>query len=453
MVLMQSSIWQKTGKLKPWVWGSATVGFLGASAIAYLTFYTQPAPEINLEKDTILVKAQNLPLQVKANGVVQPVRKINVSPKEPGKIVELLVREGDRVAAGQIIARMDNEQVLAQVGEYRGVLARTEAELAQRLAGNRPEEIAKAKAEVIRYQAQLREARSRFQIATERLNRRRSLAEQGALSRDALTESLTEEVNAKDNLAQIQASLMVARQELIQQRQGARVEEIAQSRAQVAEAISQLQVYQIQLANTLVRAPFAGVITRRFTDVGDFITPTTSASTSDGATSASIAELSSGLEVEAKVPEASIARIKLNQTVAIRTDSYPDQVFRGRVRLIAPRALQENNITSFRVRVSLQTGLALLKSGMNTKLAFMGQSIRRALVVPLAAVVTQKEGQKGVWLVNSEGETRFKTIQLGAESGDQAQILTGLKAGDRVLLSPPVNQPIPGVDNTEGTGL
>jgi HlyD family secretion protein len=450
---MQSSIWQKTGKLKPWMWAGGTVGFLGAGAIAYLTLYAQPTSEINLEKDTILVKAQNLPLQVKANGVVQPVRKINVSPKESGKIVELLVREGDRVESGQAIARMDSQQLQAQVGQYRGVLARTQAELAQRLAGNRPEQIAKAQAEVIRYQAQLRAARSRLQIATERLNRRRSLAEQGALSRDTLTESLTEDLNARDNLSQLQASLMVAQQELMQQRKGDRVEEIAQSRAQVAEASSQLQVYQTQLANTLVRAPFAGIITRRFTDVGDFITPTTSASTSDGATATSIAELSSGLEVEAKVPEASIARIKLNQTVAIRTDSYPEQVFQGRVRLIAPRALQENNVTTFRVRVSLQTGLALLKSGMNTKLAFMGQSIQGALVVPLAAVVTQKEGQKGVWLINRQGETRFKTIQLGSESGDQAQILAGVKTGDRVLLSPPVNQPIPGVDNTEGTGL
>lgn len=92
------------------------------------------------------------------------------------------------------------------------------------------------------------------------------------------------------------------------------MEEIAQSRAQVSEAVSQLQVYETQLENTLVRTPFAGIITRRYTDVGDFVTPTTSASTSDGATSASIAELSSGLEVEAKVPEASIARIKLVQS-------------------------------------------------------------------------------------------------------------------------------------------
>ncbi len=450
---MQSLIGQKTGKLKRWIWAGTTVGCLGAGAIAYLTLTEHSAPELNLAKDTVLVKIQALPLQVKANGIVQPVRKINLSPKEPGRIVELLIREGDQVAAGQAIARMDSQQVQAQVSQYRAGLAKAQAELSQRLAGNRPQEIAKAQAEAIRYQAQLREARSRLQIVTERLKRRRSLADQGALARDALTETLTEEVSAQDNLSQVQAGLLVAQQELSQQRQGARSEEIAQARAQVAEATAQLQVYQTQLADTVVRAPFAGIITRRFTDLGDFITPTTSASTSDGATSASIAELSSGLEVEAKVPEASIVRIKPNQTVQIRSDSYPERVFVGRVRLIAPRAIQENNVTSFRVKVSLQTGLAQLKAGMNTKLAFLGESIPAALVVPLAVVVTQKDGRKGVWLVDAEQQAKFKLIQIGTESGDQAQVLSGVKAGDRILLSPPASQPIPGVDNTEGTGL
>jgi HlyD family secretion protein len=164
-------------------------------------------------------------------------------------------------------------------------------------------------------------------------------------------------------------------------------------------------------------------------------------------------ELSSGLEVEAKLPEASIARIKPGQSVEIRSDSYPDQVFQGRVRLIAPRAVQENNITTFRVKVLLQTGGETLRSGMNVKLVFLGEPIKNALAVPLAAVITQRNGQKGVWVVNSQGEPRLQIVRLGAESGDQAQILEGLKVGDRILLNPPASQVIPGVDNTEGTGL
>ncbi len=450
---MQPSMPIKPAKSKLWKWGLPTLGLVGLLAIASAILNSHPQPDINLEQDTVSVNKQDLQVQIKVNGLVQPVRKINISPKEAGRIVELLVREGDRVAPGQVIARMDHEQLQAQVRQYEGGLARYQAELDQKLAGNRPEQIAKATADVTRYQAQLQEARSRWQLATAKFNRRQLLADQGAIAREALDESQTDLRNASDNVNQIQASLAIAQQELAQQQKGSRPEEIAQAQAQVAEATAQLQGYQIQLGNALVRAPFGGVITRRFTDVGDFVAPTTSASTSDGATSASIAELSSGLEIEAKVPEASIARIKSGQRVEVRSDSYPDQVFIGQVRLIAPRAVQENNITSFRVKVSLKTGLDVLRAGMNAKLAFIGEPVKNALVVPLAAIATQKEGPQGVWLVTATGAPRFQVVRLGAESGSQAQVLEGLTVGDRILLSPPANQPIPGVDNTQGTGL
>jgi HlyD family secretion protein len=446
-------MWMKARKLKPWLMGFSALGILGTAAIAYFTFSPRPTPRLDLANDTVVVQSNDLAVQIKANGVVQPVRKINLSPKESGRVVELFVWEGDRVRLGQAIARMDDEQIRAQVHQYRAAVTRTQADLAQKLAGNRHEDIAKAEAEVEKYRAQLTEARSRLQLASDRVKRKRFPVEQGAVSHDSLNESLTEERNAKDNLNQVQASLTAAQQELLKQRRGYRIEEIAQAKAQVAEATAQLRAYETQLANTLVQAPFPGIITRRFADVGDFVTPTTSASTSDGATSASIAELSSGLEVEAKVPEASIARINPGQIVEIRSDSYPDRSFKGRVRLIAPRAVQENNVTSFRVKVTLQSGLEKLKAGMNVKLAFRGEPVRNALVVPLAAIVTQKDSQKGVWLVGAENQVKFQSIRLGAESGDRAQVLAGVKRGDRVLLSPPANQVIPGVDNTEGTGL
>ena len=159
-----------------------------------------------------------------------------------------------------------------------------------------------------------------------------------------------------------------------------------------------------------------------------------------------IAELSSGLEVEAKVPEASIARIKPGQRVDIRTDAYPDETFEGRVKLIAPTAVQENHITSFRVKVVLQTGLNLLKSGMNVKLSFKGNEIQNAMVVPLAAIVTKKDGQTGVLVSDQNNQAKFCPVTVGSTSGDQVQIIQGVAKGERILISPPPGQVIPGVD-------
>ena len=448
---MQPAIRFKFQQWRLWAGGLGALGLLGT--IVLVIPHPAPAPKVDLAQDTTLVRRQDLVVQVQANGVVQPLRKVNLAPKEAGKVAALFVREGDRVQPGQVVAQMDGEQLQAQVKQSQAGLARSQAELQLKLAGNRPEDITKAQAEVQRQQAQLQEAEGKWQLATQKLQRRQLLANEGVLSQDALDETLTEARNASATVEQAKASLATAEQEFHKQRQGFRAEEVAQARAQVVEARSQLQVVRIQLQNTLIRSPFGGVITRRFADVGDFVAPTTTASSSDGATSAAIAELFSGLEVEAKIPETAIGQIRQGQAVEIRSDSYPDRTFQGRVKRIAPRAVPENNVTTFRIKVSLRTGLDILKAGMNVKLAFLGQPIRNALVVPLAALVTQKDGRKGVWRLVPNQEARFQTVEIGAESGSQAQVRSGLQAGDRILLSPPINQVIPGVDNPEGSGF
>jgi HlyD family secretion protein len=276
-----------------------------------------------------------------------------------------------------------------------------------------------------------------------------------AKAQNTLGDFLSKEQEAETNLDVERAHLQEQRKTLTKLRNGTRVEEIAQSQAEVVQAKAQLQFYNTQLNNTEIRAPFAGVITRRFAQAGDFVTPTTSASTSDGATSTSIVELAKGLEVEAKVPEAIIARIQLGQLVDIRSDTYPNATFKGDVRLLAPRAVQDqqsstsgtgSGVTTFHVKVSLKIGQEQLKSGMNVKLRFLGNKIPQASVIPLAAVVTQATGQTGVWVQDAKKQPQFRPVSLGSVSEDQVQILKGICRGQRILLSPPADQVIPGVD-------
>lgn len=435
------------GKVKlsnRWLMGLIVTGLLGSATAAYLLLRGN-APQADT-KQTVMVQLQDLTVQIKANGVVAAVRKINLSPKDAGRIFRLYVDEGDKVAPSELIAQMDSEQFQAQVNQYQAALTKAQADLTQKQRGNRPEEIAKAEAEVTKNGALVVEARSRITLAKERVKRKRFATQQGAISRDELDEALTEERNARDNLKQAEASLAVANQELTLQRDGYRPEEIAQAKAEVAQATAQLNYYQSILENAAIRAPFAGIITRKFASEGDFVTPTTSASSTDGATSASIAELSSGLEVEAKIPEASIARIKPGQTVEIRSDAYPEQNFSGRVRLIAPGAIKEDNVTSFRVKVTLPTNQNQLKSGMNVKLTFLGDKVQGALVVPLAAIVTKNDGQTGVLVLDQNRQAQFRPVSIGSTSGTKVQILTGVSQGDRILISPPPGQVIPGVD-------
>lgn len=435
----------KNKKPTSWLIGLVAVGVLGTATTAYLAFRST-ASKSDITNLIVEVTSKDIAVQIKANGVVQAVQNINLSPKEAGRIAKLYVDEGDRVEQGQLVAHMEDEQFQAQVNQYKAALAKAQADLALKRAGTRPEEISEAKARVATAEANVAEIQAKLNRASEELKRNQFLAEEGAISQNALGEFLTQERSAKANLEAAVARLKEQKESLEKLRNGTRKEEIAQAEANVAQATAQLQYYETQLKNTSIRAPFAGTITRRFAQEGDFVTPTTSASSSDGATSASIVELSKGLEVEAKVPEASIAQIKPGQSVEIRADAYSDDIFKGRVRLIAPRAVQDNNVTSFRVKVALQTGQDKLKSAMNVKLAFLGDPISNALVVPQAAIVTKKDGQTGVLVPDKKNQAQFQPVTVGPTSGDQIQILQGVSKGERILLSPPEGQVIPGVD-------
>lgn len=446
---MQLPMFGKVKKNSPWGIGLVAVGLLGTATTTYVLLQER-SPKLDITSQTVTVTTQALAIQIKGNGVVQAVRKINLSPKQSGRIADLYVDEGDQMEKGELVARMESEEFQAQVNQYQALLAKSEAELAQKRTGPRSEEIAEAQARVGTAQANVEEAQARLSRALEELQRNQIIAREGAISRNALGEFLNKEREARANLAAQKAQLRQQQESLARLRNGTRPEEIAQAKATVAQAKAQLQYYQTQLDNTLIRAPFSGIITRRFAQEGDFVTPTTSASSSDGATSASIAELSSGLEIEGKVPEASIASIKPDQRVEIHTDAYPNEKFEGRVRLISPRALQENNVTSFRVKVALETGQDQLKAGMNVKLTFLGEEIENALVVPLAAVITNKDGQTGVLVPDEKNKAQFRPITLGEKSNSKGQILEGVSQGERIFMEPPADQKIEGVDTVVG---
>ncbi|TFI55267.1 biotin/lipoyl-binding protein [Mastigocladus laminosus UU774] len=127
---MQLPIFGKIKKPLPYLIGLVATGVLGTAAVAYLVVQGK-TPKANITSKTVEVESKDLAVVIKANGIVQAVRKINLSPKESGKIAKLYVDEGDKVKQGQLIARMDSEQFQAQVNQYKASLAKAEADLAR----------------------------------------------------------------------------------------------------------------------------------------------------------------------------------------------------------------------------------------------------------------------------------------------------------------------------------
>jgi HlyD family secretion protein len=413
----------KVGKPLPMFLGLATVGLIVAGAVTWNLHRTRNA--VDLSKYTVLAQAeQNLIMRITASGSVVPIRTVNLSPKAAGRLDQLFVEQGDRVAAGQIIARMDSMDLQARVDQAMANLAEAKARQSQRVSGNRWQEIAQAK-------AQVEAAQARVTLTSSRVARNRSLAREGAISRDRLDEVMADDTSAR-------ANLLEAKRRLSLLQAGSRPEEITQARASVAAAEAQLKVAQVALNDSLIRAPFAGIITQRFATVGAFVTPTTSASSTASATSTSIVAIASGLEILAKVPEVDIGQIRPGQSVEIVADAFPSETFQGNVRLVSPEAIVEQSVTSFQVRVAIRSGLNQLRSGMNADLNFLGARLTNALVVPTVAVATEK-GQTGVYVPGQDNKPEFRPIRLGASVQNKTQILSGLQPGDRVFVDFPDN--------------
>ncbi len=185
-----------------------------------------------------------------------------------------------------------------------------------------------------------------------------------------------------------------------------------------------------------IRAPFDGVITTRYAEPGAFVTPTTRASSNAGSTSTSIVELSQGLEVIAKVPESDIGRILIDQSARVRVDAFPDQWFQAKVSEIAPRAVRNNNVTSFEVTLLLLKPHQKLRIGMTVDIEFQGATTEIRTLVPTVAIVTEN-GKPGVLVVGTKSQPRFQKVELGTSSGSKTAIINGVNPGDLVFIDLP----------------
>ncbi|MBM5800413.1 MAG: efflux RND transporter periplasmic adaptor subunit [Cyanobacteria bacterium K_DeepCast_35m_m2_023] len=207
-------------------------------------------------------------------------------------------------------------------------------------------------------------------------------------------------------------------------------------RAAVVAARERLEQRGVERADLVVRAPFSGLISQRYADRGAFVTPTTTASSSLGATSSSIVELARGLEVVAKVPESDVGRLRVGQTASVQVDAFPDQRFAARIRQIAPRAIKTNNVNSFEVRLALVQPAPALRIGMTAEVDFQIGQVPARTLVPTVAVVTE-DGRPGVLLVGERNQPKFQPVELGMSSGRNTQILSGLQPGTRFFTDLP----------------
>ena len=406
-----------------WKWALPALLFLGVCAAVggYLLSQAHES-QPDLATMTVPVQTKNLTIRIEASGKLEPVSTVNISPKATGRLAALYVDQGDKVQAQQILARMDAENLKAQLAQAKAQLIQSEAEYEKVRNGSRNEEINKAR-------AALKSTQAAAELSVSRRKRYGFLTQEGAISRNDLDQYISEDRSARANVEQAQQQL----QELLN---GSRPEDIKQAQAKLATSQAQVQIVQTQINDTVIRAPFDGIVTQKYATVGAIVTPTTSASATASATSSSIVAMASGLEVKVNVPETNIAQIKIRQKVEIIADSYPNRTFTGRVKQIAPEAVVEDDVTSFEVKVELLTGQPVLRSGMNVDVTFIGETVTDALVVPTVTITTSK-GRMGVMVADEQGKAKFQPVKVGFSQGGETQIIKGLRPKARVFVNLP----------------
>ncbi len=318
-----------------------------------------------------------------ATGYVVAQRKASVASKATGRLEWLGVLEGSKVHAGEVIARLESSDTQAMRDQAAANVHVAEANLAQG-------------------RAELTQAEIGFR-------RSEALGEKNIIS-DSMRES------AEARLAKARAAF-------------------AGYEAGITAAQANLRVSEVAVEQTLIRAPFDGVVLTRHANVGDTITPFSQAVDTKGAV-VTIADMDS-LEVEADVAESSYLSIRVGQPVEIQLDAIPGERFEGVVNRIVPTVDRAKASTLVKIRF-VQRDSRMLPD-MSAKVAFLEREVAESerkpvLAVPMTAVFEVGE-QQHVYVIE-DGKARLRRVNLGAKVGDQIEV-RDLNAGARVVIRPP----------------
>lgn len=345
---------------------------------------------------------------VVATGRIEPITRVELKSKANGIIERLLVEVDQRVTAGQPLAELDREALRARLREAQASLEAARA--------------ARAAAEALVARHEVEAEAPDVALTASAYERARGLASQALLSAEALDQSRTQHEQAVNRQRAAKSQLLVSR---------ARVEE---AHAQVAQAQAAAERAAEELANATIRAPIAGTVLARDVEVGSPV----SSILNLGANATPVMTIGDirRVFVRGKVDESDIGQVRLGLPARITTESFRGQVFEGRVTAMAPLGVEKDSVTTFTVDVSVDNPAQALRANMTANAEIVLEERTGVLLIPEAAVQYDTERRPFVHVPDDtqpEGRRRVP-VTVGLANGTRAQVLTGLKAGDRVVL-------------------
>jgi HlyD family secretion protein len=358
-----------------------------------------------------------------ATGYIVAAHKIELAAKVVGKVAWIGVDKGYKVKAGDVLVRLEDDEYRAHLLESKGNLEMLKAKLAEAQNGSRPEEIAKAKAD-------LEQARADQENAKVTLERTRDLVNQRVLSKQALDDAQARYDGAVAKTLSFDRAF-----ELV--RLGPRKEEVDALRAQVEQAQGTLDYNQVQLDNTVIRAPIDGTILERNVEKGEFVTTGFVGDKGAKGYVVSMANLRE-LDVELDINQNDFGKINSTQPGIVTTDAYPDRKYQGVIREVSPEANRQK--ATVQVKVKVINPDDYLRPEMNASVAFYSTEKAGGHVEakPVVVVPASTVRDNGVFVVVN-GKAVRRTVKLGGTTSQGVQIAEGLIGGEDIIANPPAD--------------
>ncbi|GED67826.1 hypothetical protein BRE01_15280 [Brevibacillus reuszeri] len=402
-------------KKRWWIIGSVVVllgvGYVGLNMMGSGQAMGMPVNIGTATKSTLESK-------ILTSGVVIVEDKQKQYANVTGTLREFVVKEGDKVKKGQVIAKIDTSDVDSKILDIDAQMELARANLAKAQVGSEPEEVAQENERVL-------QAQREYDTAKKEYDRMHQLFTSGASTQQELDK-------AKSQVDSTLSTLNVAKQQLSLKKKGPRKEEIASQQAQ----INKLQVERGQLEKDRVQsvlvAPADGTIIAVAADNGQYVNKGTEILT--------LANLDN-LLIQADINESDVNKMKAGQTAVIEGTTLGKQQLNAKVTRIAPTATTTQSSSGqgekTRVKVTLtpEGDLSALKPGFHVDINISVQKIDQALQVPIEAVQQDADGSTFVWIA-ADGVAKKQKIETGTENELFSHVKSGLNGDEQIILSP-----------------
>ncbi len=457
---------------------------IGGSLLAWRALAQAQTPQTPTY-DTVTATRDSLLSAVSATGTIEPEAQVSLSFKGVGRVADVAVTAGQQVAAGEVLASLEGQDLELAVAQAEAGLASAKANLAQLTKQARAEDIAAAEAAVQSAQATVKSAEAGLgsaraayaklqrgstenekKVAAANLERARVALEQAQAAYDRVASSpeiglLPQSANLQratidyeqaraqydittagaDDAQRAQALAAVAQSEsavtsakaqvaqaqasLAKLREGASPEQIAVSEAQVKQAETALAQARLNLGNTVLKSPIAGTVAEINVKVGEL---------PNAARPALVIINTDPFHLDVDVDEIDIGQLATGQTANVTLEALPTAAVTGKVDRISPTAQLEGGVTSYLVRIVLDATDAPLRAGMSATANITTAEVDNVIVLPNRAIQVDQDAGTNYVEKLVDGVPQRSTVRVGMRNEGQTQILEGVEEGDVIII-------------------